>query len=74
MAADPTTGKARTELNVAILYVDRAASRLAHPGHARSLQRLSRELADLLATLVPGEDPPRPQRRGRACPFCREDP
>jgi hypothetical protein len=48
--------KARTELNVAIGYVDRAARRLAgEPGylrHARTLERLSGELADVLAKLI----------------------
>jgi hypothetical protein len=44
--------KARTELNVAIGYVDRAARRLAgEPGylrHTRALERLSAELAEVL--------------------------
>jgi hypothetical protein len=48
--------KARTELNVALAYVDRAARRLAaEPGHlrqARTLERLSGELAEVLARLI----------------------
>jgi hypothetical protein len=48
--------KARTELNVAIGYVDRAARRLAaEPGflrQARTLERLSGELAEVLARLI----------------------
>jgi hypothetical protein len=48
--------KARTELNVAIGYVDRAARRLSNePGylrHARTLERLSAELAEVLAKLI----------------------
>jgi hypothetical protein len=55
MASTPGA-KARTELNVAIGYVDRAARRLAgEPGylrHARTLERLSGELADVLAKLI----------------------
>jgi hypothetical protein len=55
MASSPSA-KARTELNVAIGYVDRAARRLAsEPGyqrHARSLERLSAELAEVLARLI----------------------
>jgi hypothetical protein len=55
MASSPAT-KARTELNVAIGYVDRAARRLAaEPGYlrqARSLERLSSELADALGRLL----------------------
>jgi hypothetical protein len=55
MASTPGT-KARTELNVAIGYVDRAARRLAgEPGylrHARTLERLSGELAEVLARLI----------------------
>jgi hypothetical protein len=51
MASTPSV-KARTELNVAIGYVDRAARRLAgEPGylrHARALERLSAELAEVL--------------------------
>jgi hypothetical protein len=54
MASTPGT-KARTELNVAIGYLDRAARRLAgEPGylrHARTLERLSGELAEVLAKL-----------------------
>jgi hypothetical protein len=57
MAAAPAA-KARTELNVAIAYLDRAARRLAgEPGylrHARTLERLSGELADVLARLIAG--------------------
>jgi hypothetical protein len=62
MAADASTSRARTELNVAILYVDRAASRLAQPGHVRhalTLERLSRELAEVLAKLIAVDQPPR---------------
>jgi hypothetical protein len=55
MASSPGV-KARTELNVAIGYVDRAARRLAgEPGylrHARTLERLSAELAEVLAKLI----------------------
>ena len=55
MASAPTA-KARTELNVALGYLDRAAHRLAgEPGylrHARTLERLSGELAEVLARLI----------------------
>jgi hypothetical protein len=55
MASTPSV-KARTELNVAIGYVDRAARRLAsEPGyvrHAHTLERLSGELAEVLAKLI----------------------
>jgi hypothetical protein len=55
MASAPAA-KARTELNVAIGYVDRAARRLAgEPGylrHAGTLERLSGELAEVLARLI----------------------
>jgi hypothetical protein len=55
MASAPTA-KARTELNVAIGYVDRAARRLAgEPGYLRqahTLDRLSTELAEVLAKLI----------------------
>ena len=56
MASTPSA-KARTELNVAPLgYLDRAARRLAgEPGslrHARTLERLSVELAEVLAKLI----------------------
>jgi hypothetical protein len=55
MASSPGA-KARTELNVAIGYVDRAARRLSNePGylrHARTLERLSAELAEVLAKLI----------------------
>jgi hypothetical protein len=55
MASTPNA-KARTELNVAIGYVDRAARRLAtEPGYLRqshSLERLSGELAEVLAKLI----------------------
>jgi hypothetical protein len=55
MASSPGA-KARTELNVAIGYVDRAARRLTNePGylrHARTLERLSAELAEVLAKLI----------------------
>jgi hypothetical protein len=55
MASSPGA-KARTELNVAIGYVDRAARRLtSEPGylrHARTLERLSAELAEVLAKLI----------------------
>jgi hypothetical protein len=55
MASSPGV-KARTELNVAIGYVDRAAHRLAgEPGyvrHARTLERLNGELAEVLAKLI----------------------
>ena len=55
MASTPSA-KARTELNVAIGYVDRAARRLAgEPGYLRqahTLERLSVELAEVLAKLI----------------------
>ena len=55
MATSPAA-KARTELNVAIGYVDRAARRLANePGYLRqahTLERLSGELAEVLAKLI----------------------
>jgi hypothetical protein len=55
MASTPAA-KARTELNVAIGYVDRAARRLTgEPGFLRqvhALERLSGELADVLAKLI----------------------
>jgi hypothetical protein len=55
MASTPRA-KARTELNVAIGYVDRAARRLtSEPGYlrqARTLERLSAELAEVLAKLI----------------------
>jgi hypothetical protein len=55
MASSPSA-KARTELNVAIGYVDRATRRLTgEPGylrHARTLERLSAELAEVLARLI----------------------
>jgi hypothetical protein len=55
MASTPSA-KARTELNVAIGYVDRAAHRLGgEPGYqryARTLERLSGELAEVLARLI----------------------
>lgn len=54
--ASPPSAKARTELNVAIGYLDRAARRLAsEPGylrHARTLERLSGELAEVLTRLI----------------------
>ena len=54
MATSPAA-KARTELNVAIGYLDRAARRLAgEPGYLRrahTLERLSGELAEVLARL-----------------------
>jgi hypothetical protein len=55
MASTPSA-KARTELNVALGYLDRAARRLAgEPGflrQAHTLERLSGELADVLAKLI----------------------
>jgi hypothetical protein len=55
MASSPAT-KARTELNVAIGYVDRAARRLtSESGYLRQahiLERLSGELAEVLAKLI----------------------
>ena len=55
MATSPAA-KARTELNVAIAYVDRATRRLAsEPGYLRqahTLERLCGELADMLARLI----------------------
>jgi hypothetical protein len=48
--------KARTELNVAIGYLDRAARRLTNePGYQRqahTLERLSGDLAEVLARLI----------------------
>jgi hypothetical protein len=55
MATTPAA-KARTELNVALGYLDRAARRLINePGYqrqARTLERLSTELAEVLAKLT----------------------
>jgi hypothetical protein len=55
MAGAPAA-KARTALNVAITYLDRAARRLAsEPGYQRqahTLERLSTELAEVLAKLI----------------------
>ena len=55
MASSPSA-KARTELNVAIGYLDRAARRPAgEPGYLRqahTLERLSAELAEVLAKLI----------------------
>jgi hypothetical protein len=55
MASAPTA-KAHTELNVAIGYVDRAARRLAaeagYVRQAHTLERLSGELAEVLAKLI----------------------
>ena len=55
MATSPAA-KARTELNVAMAYLDRAARRLAgEPGYLRqahTLERLSGELAEVLAKLI----------------------
>jgi len=55
MSSTPAAN-ARTELNVAFGYVDRATRRLAgEPGylrHAHTLERLSGELADVLAKLI----------------------
>jgi hypothetical protein len=55
MASTPSA-KARTELNVALTYLDRAARRLAgEPGYLRqahTLERLSAELAEVLAKLI----------------------
>ena len=55
MASAPAA-KARTELNVANGYLDRAARRLAsEPGslrQAHTLERLSGELAEVLARLI----------------------
>jgi hypothetical protein len=69
MASSPAT-KARTELNVAIGYVDRAARRLAHePGylrHARTLERLSGELAEMLGRLLGAEQRHQQQQEARS--------
>ena len=55
MATSPAA-KARTELNVALGYLDRATRRLAgEPGYLRqahTLERLSGELAEVLAKLI----------------------
>jgi hypothetical protein len=55
MASSPGA-KAHAELNVASGYVDRAARRLAgEPGYlrqARTLERLSEKLAEVLARLI----------------------
>jgi hypothetical protein len=60
MASSPAA-KARTELNVAIGYLDRAARRLAgEPGflrQAHTLERLSGELAEVLAKLIAADRP-----------------
>ena len=62
MASTPSA-KARTELNVAMAYLDRAARRLAgEPGYlrqARTLERLSGELAEVLAKLIAADRRPR---------------
>ena len=54
--ATSTAAKARTELNVAMTYLDRASRRLAgEPGYLRqahTLERLSGELAEVLARLI----------------------
>jgi hypothetical protein len=54
--ASTSAVKARTELNVAMAYLDRAVRRLAgEPGYQRqahTLERLSGELADVLAKLI----------------------
>jgi hypothetical protein len=61
MASSPSA-KARTELNVAIGYVDRSAHRLAgEPGdlrQARTLERLGAELAEVLAKLITADQRP----------------
>jgi hypothetical protein len=55
MATTPAA-KARTELNVALGYLDWAARRFINePGYqrqARTLERLSGELAEVLAKLI----------------------
>jgi hypothetical protein len=55
MASTPAA-KARTELNVAIGYLDRAARRLAseprYLRQAHTLERLSGELAEVRAKLI----------------------
>jgi hypothetical protein len=55
MASTPSA-KARTELNVAIGYLDRATRRLTgEPGYQRqahTLERLSGELAEVLVKLI----------------------
>jgi hypothetical protein len=57
--ASPARTKARTELNVALAYIDRATCRLdAEPGHARdvrTLERLAGELGEVLAKLIAAE-------------------
>ena len=57
--ASPARTKARTELNVALAYIDRARRRLdAEPGHARHarmLERLAGELGEVLAKLIAAE-------------------
>jgi hypothetical protein len=62
MASTPGV-KARTELNVAIGYLDRATRRLTNePGylrHARTLERLSAELAEVLARLIAADRHPK---------------
>ena len=54
--ASTSAAKARTEMNVAMAYLDRAARRLAgEPGYLRqahTLERLSGELAEVLAKLI----------------------
>jgi hypothetical protein len=57
--ASPASTKARTELNVALTYIDRATRRLdVEPGHARhvrTLERLAGELGEVLAKLIAAE-------------------
>ena len=63
MASTPAA-KARTELNVAIGYLDRAARRLTgEPGYLRqagTLERLSTELAEVLARLIAADQAKEP--------------
>ena len=62
MASTPAA-KARTELNVAMAYLDRAARRLTRePGYLRqahTLERLSGELAEVLAKLIAADRHPK---------------
>jgi hypothetical protein len=63
MASTPSA-KARTELNVAIGYLDRATHRLTNEAgylrHARTLERLSGELAEVLARLIAADQAKEP--------------
>jgi hypothetical protein len=67
--ASALSAKARTELNVAIVYVHQAARRLtSEPGYlrqARTPERLCAELADVLAKLIAADRHCERRRDGR---------